>query len=66
MASGKKTRVDASQLQFSRLLCRVFFQLLKHTESMTSCVARDNGGLQDVMATDLLVVLCVCPSSARY
>lgn len=50
MASGKKNRVDASQLQFCSLLCRVFFQLLKHTESVTSCVARDmlfHGGLQN-------------------
>lgn len=49
MASGRKTRVDTSQLQFCRLLCRFFFQLLKHTESVASCAAHNMlfyGGLQ--------------------
>lgn len=50
MASGEKTRVDATQLQFCRLLCRFFFQLLKHTESVASCGAHNilfHGGLQN-------------------
>lgn len=49
VASGRKTRVHTSQLQFCRQLCRFFFQLLKHTESVASCVAYNMlfyGGLQ--------------------